>query len=316
MKKIEDNSVNLVVIDPPYNIGIDEWDKIDNYIEWMEKVVLEIKRVLKDNGSFYIWNSMKYVAEIKVMCSKNDFILNSWIIWNKKSKQQNSIRSYADITEHCLFFTFQDQTGLSKIMGSCVYPIRDYIRNEIIRAKGKIVLKEINEVLGTATNGGGVASACLSLDKTVPAMLTEDHYNKIKFWLNNSKEYEYLRKEYEYLRYCFNHIDIGIKRNPLDKRKYSKDVTNPINIWEHQNTNELNKIGHSTPKPLELIKKIIKASSKEGDLVLDCFMGSGTTAVACQDLNRNFIGIEKEEKYIEVANKRLNKEQTNMSSFL
>ena len=58
--------------------------------------------------------------------------------------------------------------------------------------------------MGTATNGGGVASAILSLNKAVPAFITKKHYIKLQEWLNNGKEYEYLRKEYEDLRYTFN----------------------------------------------------------------------------------------------------------------
>lgn len=62
---------------------------------------------------------------------------------------------------------------------------------------------------------------------------------------------------------------------------------------------------HSTVKPLKLVKKFIEVSSKPGDLVFDPFVGSGTTAVACQQLGRRFIGFEKEEKYIEVCQRRL-----------
>lgn len=65
------------------------------------------------------------------------------------------------------------------------------------------------------------------------------------------------------------------------------------------------KLPHVTTKPLELIKRIINASSKEGDLVIDCFIGSGTTAVACKELGRNFIGCDNNKEYVEVANRRL-----------
>lgn len=67
-------------------------------------------------------------------------------------------------------------------------------------------------------------------------------------------------------------------------------------------------IKHFTPKPIEAIRRIIKAHTEEGDIVLDCFMGSGTTAIACKQLGRNFIGIELEQKYIDIANERLKKE--------
>ncbi len=68
---------------------------------------------------------------------------------------------------------------------------------------------------------------------------------------------------------------------------------------------------HPTQKPEEILRRIIIASSNKGDLVLDPFLGSGTTAVVAKKLGRNFIGIEKEPKYIEVANKRI--EEANFS---
>jgi len=62
---------------------------------------------------------------------------------------------------------------------------------------------------------------------------------------------------------------------------------------------------HPTQKPLAILKKLISVSSKEGDLVLDPFMGIGSTAVACKELNRNYIGCELNPKYVECAKKRL-----------
>jgi site-specific DNA-methyltransferase (adenine-specific)/modification methylase len=62
---------------------------------------------------------------------------------------------------------------------------------------------------------------------------------------------------------------------------------------------------HPTQKPEEMLKRIIIASSNKGGLVLDPFLGSGTTAVVAKRLGRNWIGIEKSRKYIEAANKRL-----------
>lgn len=67
------------------------------------------------------------------------------------------------------------------------------------------------------------------------------------------------------------------------------------------------KYGHPTEKSLEIIEKLILVASSEGDLIFDPFMGSGTTAVACKELNRNFIGCEIEAKYCEIAEKRLRK---------
>ena len=63
---------------------------------------------------------------------------------------------------------------------------------------------------------------------------------------------------------------------------------------------------HPTQKPLELIQKFIEISSNKGDIVLDPFIGSGTTAVAAKMLDRNYIGIEKNPEYVKIANERIN----------
>jgi site-specific DNA-methyltransferase (adenine-specific) len=63
---------------------------------------------------------------------------------------------------------------------------------------------------------------------------------------------------------------------------------------------------HPTQKPVKLMQYMIEASSNEGDTVLDAFMGSGTTGVACKNLNRNFIGIELDETYFNLAKDRIN----------
>lgn len=67
-----------------------------------------------------------------------------------------------------------------------------------------------------------------------------------------------------------------------------------------------NKI-HEAQKPIELLERIILLSSNKNDTILDCFMGSGSTGVACMNTERNFIGIELDEKYFNIAKERLNK---------
>lgn len=66
---------------------------------------------------------------------------------------------------------------------------------------------------------------------------------------------------------------------------------------------------HPTQKPVELMEYLIKTYSNEGDTILDFTMGSGTTGVACKNLNRNFIGIELDEEYFNIAKDRIEKHQ-------
>ena len=88
-------------------------------------------------------------------------------------------------------------------------------------------------------------------------------------------------------------------------KHYERDTTKryPYNIIQFNMDKP--KI-HPTQKPVSLLEYLIKTYSNEGDIVLDNCMGSGSTGVACKNLNRNFIGIEKEEKYFEIAKERLN----------
>jgi len=72
---------------------------------------------------------------------------------------------------------------------------------------------------------------------------------------------------------------------------------------------------HPTQKPLELFEKILKEYSNENDLVLDCFSGSGTTAVACHNLKRRFICIEKDKEYYEKSCERLKAVQAQLTLF-
>ena len=86
----------------------------------------------------------------------------------------------------------------------------------------------------------------------------------------------------------------------------------PKNIIDISNANQLNKL-HPTQKPVALFEYLIKTYTKEGETVLDNCAGSGTTAIACINTNRNFIGIEKEEKYVGIARKRIAEHQRQMS---
>jgi len=78
----------------------------------------------------------------------------------------------------------------------------------------------------------------------------------------------------------------------------------PKTIISFQNSNSVGKI-HPTQKPVALFEYLIKTYTNEGDLVLDNCMGSGTTGVACLNTNRDFIGIELDEKYFEIAKDRI-----------
>ena len=85
-----------------------------------------------------------------------------------------------------------------------------------------------------------------------------------------------------------------VERKPFGKRN---------NIWRFDTKKNSD---HPAPFPIRLVQDHITSWSNQGDTVLDCFTGSGTTGVACKNLNRNFIGIELDPEYFKIAEKRLN----------
>jgi len=86
----------------------------------------------------------------------------------------------------------------------------------------------------------------------------------------------------------------------------------PKNILEFSNASQYDRL-HPTQKPVDLFEYLIRTYTNEGDLILDNCIGSGTTAVAAENLGRSWIGIEKEAKYVEIANARIAKERLKRS---
>ena len=107
---------------------------------------------------------------------------------------------------------------------------------------------------------------------------------------------------YNYDHYCGDSNHVSYEKV---KKRYDPDWVQPSDILEFNVVPNRNGKVHPTQKPIELLEWLIKTYSNEDDLVLDNTMGSGSTGVACVNLNRNFIGIEKEEKYFEIAKQRI-----------
>ena len=106
------------------------------------------------------------------------------------------------------------------------------------------------------------------------------------------------------LEYCVYMREYGVKLNDGYDLKSKFYVSGA-------NKRDKDLFNHPTIKPLELVKRHLLHTTQPNDIVLDCFMGSGTTAVACQETNRQFIGFEIAEKWVKVANDRLNKVDAN-----
>jgi DNA modification methylase len=306
MRLLPDDSVDLIVTDPPYNIGKDKrWDKwrsVDDYVAWMTKVFRECERVLKPNGSFYWFhNDFEQIVELhRALCENTTFVFKQFIVWNKRFEgarnkgfldgfvETGGLRNYQQMAEYCLFYTFQDETGLTRVMGyyGNFESIKRYFKEEKQRIESELGIR-LKDRLKWTTHFHWFAQG------QSWGMCTKERYEELRRefpgyfarpYESLRREYESLREEYEKQRYVFNN----------QKTHHS--------VWNYEIAP---KLGHITPKPVELIENIIRHSSNEGAIVLDCFMGSGTTAVAASRLSRSFIGFEREPDYVKIANQRL-----------
>lgn len=107
-----------------------------------------------------------------------------------------------------------------------------------------------------------------------------------------------------YYMNCFEYIILFRKGGDKPINKCGTPDILKIPIKKMKDTNGKNL--HDTEKPVDLMKILVENSSNKGDVVLDPFMGSGATGIACKELERSFIGIELDEKYFDIAQDRLN----------
>ena len=123
-------------------------------------------------------------------------------------------------------------------------------------------------------------------------------YEPILFWSNGKSN-------------TFNNIKIKVDSNrPEYKTGILKDGITLSDVWTDIPAlphNAKEKVDHPTQKPIELLEYLIKTYTNEGETVLDFTMGSGSTGVACKNLNRSFIGIELDKNYFDIANERIKK---------
>ena len=308
LKKLPNKCVDLVLTDPPYykivkNEWDNQWKNIFEFQKWVSEIGKELQRVLKDNGSLYWFGDDKTIAYCQVELDKYFNLLNN-IVWYKTNgmcqKGTRLYRSYAPVTERILFYDKgEDKTGLTMIFNSpdLFLPIKTYMRAEkdkIKKEKGFKTEQEFKEFIDEVTNTRSVVSRHYFSDSqyTFP---TPEIYAKLQTTGFFRKEYEELRKEYEELRRTWNNINTAI------------DVLSFPIISE--------KTIHPTQKNLKIINYLLERSSNENDLILDPFSGSGTTAIACHNLKRNFICIEKDYDYWKASCERLANAQAQLNLF-
>ena len=234
LETIPDNSIDLIITDPPYFIGFDggegwdsQWKTERDYLKWCNHWTNHLVRVLKPNRMMIVWGTLKTDTFLKY-----------------------------------------------KLMLS----LFDELRSQ-------------NEIVWSYNWGGRTKN-------------------------NFARKHEYAWCYSKGDNFLFNDSDIRVERKVKKNLRTGKDHTQgtiPTCIWEKNNhTTSKDHCGwHPTTKNLEILSRMIKAYSNENDTILDIFMGSGSTAIACKLTNRNYIGCETNNNYIKLSKERIDSYATN-----
>jgi DNA modification methylase len=301
--------------DPPYgmkkekegvlNDNLNYNDLLDFNREW---IALQFMH-LKESGSFYCWGIdeplMDIYSEIlKPYIAEQKATFRNLITWDKGHGQsQNSelTRSFATADEKCLFVMMGVQ-GFNNNADN-YFEGFESIREYLITQKNK---------LGWSTDKiidiTGKSSASHYFSKSQWHFPTREHYNSIREASKGDafhKEYDALKKEYDALKKEYD----ALKKEYYSTRAYFNNVhDNMNNVWHFSRHNkDGSEGGHATPKPIPLCERAIKSSCPENGLVLDVFLGSGSTMVASHQLKRKCYGMELDPKYCQVIIDRMKK---------
>ena len=264
MKSIPDKSVDAVITDPPYGIGLAEWDKEQD----LEGLFTEWKRIAKD--FVIIFGMMPNIANWHNKAIENKYKFLEHVVWVKRTTLPS--KRLSRMHESIYIYAVNGKSRFYQTKG----------RYEDVRLPGILVDTLTVE----------------SYQRYMSSLRQQIRTGEVAYVKKKTKR----SKEYE--------------RYKTLQGQRSPEIINYTNVWsfltpqrKHTFKAEYN---HPTEKPVEIMKRLCEMTTLEGDTILDPFMGSGTTGVACVQTGRNFIGIEIDPKYFAIAEKRIKDAQQQM----
>ncbi len=293
MKEIESGSVDMILTDPPYGTmkGIEksghyggqkghDWDETIKH----EPMLSECNRVLCPKGCLILFSQEPYTAKL-ITETHGNLPFSYRLVWLKNHFANALIAKKAPVkyTEDlCVFF--------KRYEGRIGHPLQEYFLDEFSMC------------------GMTSAEICAELKTTGAA-----HYftTGVQFRVPNAKHLKRLQEMTG--RFSIKHsvvVDTHkqfISGNPLSVYNLPEGAKYKSNVLEFRKEYRGE---HPTQKPVALMADLIKTYTNERGTVLDFTMGSGTTGVACANLNRNFIGIEMDLDYFNIALERIEEAET------
>lgn len=295
MKNIPDKSIDMILADLPYGTTACVWDIIIPF----DKLWEQYKRIIKDKGVIVLFGSEPFSSLLRT--SNLDWYKYDWI-WEKNNAGNFQLVNYQPLKIHETISVFYNETPNMEFANIMVENMKRLNLKQI--DVSKLELSRTGGMTGWVTNkmNGSQLPTEQQWAKICDLFGIENKYNEI---LSTVKKITY-NLELDDTELILSNKGkagtLGHLSSESKRETYIQDKTGyPKSILRYNRENGL----HPTQKPVALFEYLIKTYTNEGDLVLDNCAGSGTTGVACQNLNRNFILIEKEKEYIDIINSRL-----------
>ncbi len=294
MQKLIDDGVkvDLILTDPPYGtvkgLDLDGWKNQstgwDNQLPTKEMFDC-CEKLLRMNGTCILFSQEPYTSYLRQFKPENlPFIYPFYWLKDHFANALSCKKAPVSYVEDLSVFR-------KKYDSDNIHPLRIYAQK--LLSELDMTSKDIEKVLGHRRaehffykNGSSQFSLC-----------TEETYDELIEVFNIDKLPCF--KSYDELEVINSKFKSKVKpKFNLTNSKYKSNVLEYSKSYNHY---------HPTEKPVPLLEDLIKTYTNEGDIVLDFTMGSGSTGVACKNLNRNFIGIELDEGYFNIAKERCNK---------
>lgn len=304
-KLMNGERADLVFTDPPYGMKkesegvLNDNLNFDDLLEFNKRWIPLTFANLKDNGSWYCWGIDEPLMDIysnilRPMQKRNEITFRNLITWDKgngQGQRSEDFRMYAIADEKCLF-VMNGVQGFNINQDNYFEgwePIRIYFEEEIkkIGQSDHTIAHAIGKADGRSVNHW--------YSKSQFAFITKENYEAVKAYAE-SIGIDIFKREFE-----------EIKREWYSTRAYFDNThDNMNNVWHFDRTSaeEREGLDHATPKPLALCARGIKTSSREGEIVLDVFGGSGSTMIACEQLGRKCRMMELDPHYCDIIIKR------------
>ena len=271
MKDIPDKSIDMILCDLPYGVLDLQWD---NVIDG-KKLFAEYKRICKQNANVLLFCEIEFAKYLMESTFASEF--SHCLIWYKTNKTRMKPAKKLPLSQYEMILCFR----LNKYSNKNQHKeLRDYFMEQLTACG--LSVKELESLIPnkSAQHWFGYSS-----DYRIP---TEQNYKRLQEITGCfQKPYSEIRQMFFREKNNLCTFNSGVLESDILHGKLSE------------------KRVHPTQKPVVLLKQLLLAYSNEGDTILDNCMGSGSTGVACANTNRNFIGIELDKHYFEVAEKRI-----------